>query len=109
VRPAAAFRRRYPSSHEEGSVIVVWSTVTVDDELVWVVRPPQVLAASVRPATADYLLGLTQLLDAEAEAARQHDFLARVLDTFARAVSEAEHQPPLSLIGEPFGGGGGTD
>ena len=72
-------------------------------------RPPQVLAASARPATPDYLLGLAQLLDAEAEAARQQDFLARVLDTFARAVSEAEHQPPLSLIGEPFGGRGGTD
>jgi hypothetical protein len=85
------------------------TTYTVDDELVWVVRPPSGLAADVRPASSGDLIDLARLLDAEAEAAQQQHFLARVLDVFARAVAEAEAQPALPYIGEPFGGQEGTD
>ncbi len=85
-------------------------TVTVDAQLHWVVRVPEVLAGAARASTAAQLARLSAELDVmqvtldEASAA---DIMAAAV---TRAVLELLSQPPeLPFIGEPFGGDGGTD
>ena len=85
-------------------------TVTVDAQLHWVVRVPEVLAGAARASTAAQLARLSAELDVmqvTLDDASAADIMAAAV---TRAVLELLSQPPeLPFIGEPFGGDGGTD
>jgi hypothetical protein len=85
-------------------------TVSVDDQLHWVVRVPSVPIGASRPSAPEQLDGLSR----ELEMARdrhseswQHD---AIVDAVAMTVLTILQEPPdLPFIGEPFGGEDGTD
>jgi hypothetical protein len=85
-------------------------TVTVDAQLHWVVRVPEVLAGATRPSSSAQLASLGAEFDAmrmTADEAARADITAGAV---TRAVIAFLSEPPeLPFIGEPFGGEGGTD
>jgi hypothetical protein len=75
-------------------------TVTVDAQLHWVLRVPEVLAGATRASSAAQL----------ARSCAELDALPISPTDVARVVIELLSGPPdLPYIGEPFGGDGGTD
>jgi hypothetical protein len=85
-------------------------TVTVDTQLHWVVRVPEVPAGATRASSAAQLARSCAELDALPITPNDVARADIVVETIARAVIELLSEPPdLPFIGEPFGGDGGTD
>jgi hypothetical protein len=84
--------------------------VAVDEQLLWIVRVPEVPAGVARASSAEQLARLGA--EFEASYLTEHEVLRAdiAVGVIARAVLESLCQPPeLPFIGEPFGGEGGTD
>jgi hypothetical protein len=85
-------------------------TVTVDAQLHWVLRVPEVLAGATRASSAAQLARSCAELDALPISPTDVARADTVVETIARVVIELLSGPPdLPYIGEPFGGDGGTD
>jgi hypothetical protein len=88
--------------------------VTVDAQLLWIVRVPELQAGVARAASREQLTAFCGEFDALRAAL--HGFGPAAGDpgawigAIALAVLESLHEPPeLPFIGEPFGGEVGTD
>lgn len=89
-------------------------TVTVDAQLLWVVRIPELRAGVARAASREQLAVFGGEFDALqatlAGAGHAAGDAGAWVDALALAVLEALREPPeLPFIGEPFGGEEGTD
>ena len=89
-------------------------TVTVDAQLLWVVRVPEAQAGVARAASREQLAAFCGELDALRAAipTAGHTFgdAGAWVGAIAVAVLESLGEPPaLPFIGEPFGGEDGTD
>jgi len=84
--------------------------VAVDEQLLWVVRLPEVLAGATRASSAEQLARLGAEFDALHFSAYEAMRADIAVGAITRAVIEFLSEPPeLPFIGEPFGGEGGTD
>ena len=84
--------------------------VAVDEQLLWVVRVPEVLAGATRASSAAQLARLGAEFDASYLTAHEALRAEIAVGVITRAVLESLGEPPeLPFIGEPFGGEGGTD
>jgi hypothetical protein len=89
-------------------------TVTVDAQLLWIVRVPEAEAGVARAASREQLAAFCGELDAlqAAIAGAGHTFgdAGAWVGAITLAVLESLDEPPaLPFIGEPFGGEDGTD
>ena len=84
--------------------------VAVDEQLLWIVRVPEVPAGATCASSVAQLARLGAELDAShltAHGVLRTDIAVGVI---TRAVLESLCEPPeLPFIGEPFGGEGGSD
>jgi hypothetical protein len=88
--------------------------VTVDAQLLWIVRVPQLQAGLARAASREQLTAFCGEFDALEATLNSTGTAAGEpgawVGAIALAVLESLHEPPeLPFIGEPFGGEGGTD
>jgi hypothetical protein len=86
--------------------------ISVDEQLLWVVRIPECVAGSARSVAPDQVAGTCAEFDALAaslatgERPALDDLAALAAHLALRALADL---PDLPFIGEPFGGEGGTD
>lgn len=90
------------------------ATVTVDAQLLWIVRVPELQAGVARAASREQLAIFCGELEAVKAAFPDDGYTAGAacawVGAITRAVLEALGEPPeLPFIGEPFGGEDGTD
>ncbi len=84
--------------------------VAVDEQLLWIVRIPEVPAGATRASSAAQLAWLGAEFDASHLTAHEALRADIAVGVITRAILESLCEPPeLPFIGEPFGGENGTD